>query len=422
MPLRRICEAADVTPSVLYDRIDFFYEQSLAFLADRERGMRETDFRRLYIGTDRQEYAVNWTNRKDKRNVVISAVASADNGSGYVFGMNTNFDPEMDPSKVEHAALLAGDQLVGLPHRRFARLWLQSDYDAAILSKRKRSSKGGLRSAIETTYLNALDRVDSELGNSPTTEDKLPRKGMLVHSEYTLYGHFQLLRQFLGGTERVRFFLDQESGIRGACLSTFADRILENRCDAFYVRINKDLTVDEKRHRLNDAKAEFDREALAFPDLSRNEVKLVLLKRRIANAKELGPWKDRWVSHPLPMISEPEKKLCYLTDLGQYDEDHLAWLYNKASLHAVDSFFNRLPRRFAMLERPVSPTSNRGRVWYGYSAYRPEQIAKLLTIARACHNYIWVGDKKKNEEPVTPAMKLGLARAPLDLADILYFR
>jgi len=169
--------------------------------------------------------------------------------------------------------------------------------------------------------------------------------------------------QFLG----AKFGLDQESGIRGACLSTFTDRILENRCDAFYVRIDKDLTVDEKRHRLNDAKAEFDRETLALPGLSRNEVKLALLKRRIANAKELGPWKDRWVSHPLPMISEPEKELCYLTDLGQYDEDHLAWLYNKASLHAVDSFFNRLRRRFAMLERPVSPTSNRGRVWYGYS-------------------------------------------------------
>jgi len=88
----------------------------------------------------------------------------------------------------------------------------------------------------------------------------------------------------------------------------------------------------------------------------------------------------------------------------------------------VDSFFNRLRRRFSMLERPVSPTSNRGRTWYGYSAYRPEQIAKLLTIARACHNYIWIGEKKAGKLSVTPAMKLGLAKAPLDLTDILYFR
>ena len=47
---------------------------------------------------------------------------------------------------------------------------------------------------------------------------------------------------------------------------------------------------------------------------------------------------------------------------------------------------------------------------------------KLLTIARACHNYVWTGDKKKGVEPRTPAMRLGLARAPLDLSDIIYFR
>ncbi|MCX7177990.1 MAG: hypothetical protein NTX56_04200 [Proteobacteria bacterium] len=390
MPLRRICEAANVTPSVLYERIDFFYEQSLAFLAARERAMGQTDFKRLYIGIDRQEYAVNWTHRKDKRNVVISAIASADNNSGYVFAMNTNFDPEMDPNMVEQAASSAGDHLVGLPHRRFARLWLQSDYDAAVASKQKRTSRGGLQSAIETTYVNASSRNDSEAGDPPAIEDKLPRKGMLVHSEYTLHGHFLLLRELLGSTAKVRFFLDQESGIRGACFGAFSDRILENRCDAFYIRIAKDLTVDEKRHRLNDAKAEFDREAVAMPGLTKNEVKLALLKQRIANAIALGPWKDRWVQHPLPTISEPEKALCYLTDFGQYDEDHLAWLYSKASLHAVDSFFNRLRRRFSMLERPVSPASNRGRTWYGYSAYRPEQIAKLLTIARACHNPIFL--------------------------------
>jgi len=27
--------------------------------------------------------------------------------------------------------------------------------------------------------------------------------------------------------------------------------------------------------------------------------------------------------------------MCYLTDIQGYDEDHLAWLYNKASIHAI---------------------------------------------------------------------------------------
>ena len=121
--------------------------------------------------------------------------------------------------------------------------------------------------------------------------------------------------------------------------------------------------------------------------------------------------------HPLPSMSEPEKALCYLTDFGDYDADHLAWLYNKASLHAVDSWFNRLRRRCSMLERPIVSSGNTGRVWNGYSTYRPEQLGKLMTIFRACHNYIWTSDKRKD----TPAMRLGLARAPLDYKAIIYF-
>lgn len=115
--------------------------------------------------------------------------------------------------------------------------------------------------------------------------------------------------------------------------------------------------------------------------------------------------------------------MCHLTDFGQYDddEDHLAWLYNKASLHAVDPFFNRLRRRSAMLERPMHSSGNAGRVYNPYGAYRLEQINKIQTIIRACHNYVWTGEGK-NAPKGTPATRLGLAKAPLDLNDILYFR
>ncbi|AQV99444.1 Insertion element protein (plasmid) [Cupriavidus necator] len=64
-------------------------------------------------------------------------------------------------------------------------------------------------------------------------------------------------------------------------------------------------------------------------------------------------------------MAEPEKASCLLTDFGDYDPDHLAWLHNKASLHAVDSWFNRIRRRSAMLERPIASSANCGRVWNG---------------------------------------------------------
>ena len=125
--------------------------------------------------------------------------------------------------------------------------------------------------------------------------------------------------------------------------------------------------------------------------------------------------------HPLPTLSETEKAVCHLTDIGGYQPDHLARVYAKASLHAVDSFFNRIRRRSSMLERPVHSSANRGRVFNAYSAYLPGQIDKMQTLIRACHNYVWVGEGKTAPKG-TPATRLGLAKAPLDLTDIIYFR
>lgn len=417
-PLRRICEMADVTPRVLYERIDFFHEQALAFMAERESKLPEMRIRRLHVGVDRQEYAINWSRRKDKRNTIISAVASADNLTGYVFGMHPNFDPEMDPAWVEQEAFALDDAAVPQPHRKFARLWLQADYDAAVEVSAKAKPAGSLASAISNAYDQAEARPDIESPDLPLKEEKLPDAGMLVHAEYCLYGHFLALKRLFRGVEKVRFFLDQDSGMRAACLGAFADRIVERTADAFYVRIAKELIVDDKRKLVNDAKKRFKQAEAANPTLSEDEVKLMLLKAEIAAARQYGKWKDKWVSHPLPTLSEAEKASCFLTDRGDYDDDHLAWLHDKASLHAVDSWFNRIRRRSHMLERPIGSASNRGRTWNGYAAYKPEQIAKLLTILRVCHNYVWKSPKRDD----TPAMRLGLAKGPLDYKDIIYFR
>lgn len=418
MPLRRICEAAGITAPVLYQRIDFFHRQALQFLAQRERQLAELALPRLYIGVDRQDYAVNWTQRKDKRNVVLSAVTSADNESGYVFGMRPNFDPECDPAEVKAAALANGDLALPAAHRRFARLWLQADYDASVAASTKRAAGGSLPAAIAAVYQAAGQRDDVESPEVFTGSDTLPASGMQVHGEYTLYGHFFHLKHLLGQVEKVRFFLDQDSGMRAACLGAFADRIKARTADAFYVRIAKELTVDEKRRRLRDAKAEFAKLAQRFPGRTEDEIKLELLKERVAKAQAIGQWKDRWVLHPLPSMAEPEKAMCFLTDLGDYDAEHVAWLLSRASLHAADSWFNQLRRRSSLLERPISSSANRGRVWNGYSVYRPERLAKIITIMRASHNYVWHAPTK-NE---TPAMRLGLARAPLDFKDIIYYK
>ncbi len=416
-PLRRICEMADVAPRVLYERIDFFHEQALAFLADRESRLPQMEIKRLYIGVDRQDHAVNWTERKDRRNVVVSAVASADNGTGYVFGMHPNFDPEPNPGLVDREAARLGDHLLPPAQRRFARLWLKGDFDGAVATAVSRKQWATLQGEIASQYDLVERRGDIESPEDFGKDDKLPRDGMLVHGEYTLWGHFLHLDRLLPGVEKIRFFLDQDSGMRAACLGAFAGRIQARTADAFFVRISKEHTVDQKRILVGRSKAEFEQRMKAHPGMSANDVKLMMLRERCQSAAAFGKWKDRWVFHPLPNMAEPEKASCLLTDFGDYDADHLAWLHNKASLHAVDSWFNRIRRRSSMLERPISSSANRGRVWSGYSAYRPEQIGKLLTIYRACHNYIWRADGVKD----TPAMRLGLAKAMLDYKDVIYF-
>ena len=422
-PLRRICEVAHITPRVLYERIDFFHEQALAVLAHYESKLPTLPIQRLYIGVDRQEYAINWSRRKDRKNVILSAVAAADNSTGYVFGMHTNFDPKMDATLVEQYNIATNDDKLPSPHRRFARLWLQADYDAALLASNKKKPFGSLAAAIAGTYDQANQRKDIESSETMDNDKNLPDVGMLVHAEYTLYGSFLRMAKLFKSTEKIRFFLDQDSGMRAACFGAFSDRIKDRTVDAFYVSIAKDQTIDEKRKRVAASRKVFKITAAQFPALTEDQVKLVMLKNEINASQQIGQWKDRWVMHPLPTVSEAEKASCFLTDLGDYDLDHQAWLHNRASLHAVDSWFNRVRRRNSMLERPIYSASNGGRSYYAYSPYKPEQVAKLLTILRCCHNLIWTpADQPKSVKKQTPAMRLGLANSVLTYDELIHFR
>ena len=418
-PFRRICEVADIHPKTLYGKIDFLAGQCRAFAAEREHRLLEgLPIRRLYLGTDRQEYMVNWTQENDRRNVILHAVGTAENATGYVFGIHLNYDPALDPDKVEQDATTCGDLPIRPPFRRYARCWLAADHAEALQrqTRERRAGKRLLAEEIRDTYADAIQRDDVEVFETQDAHRRLPTKGMQLHAEYTLYGHFFYLRELLCGVEKVRFFLDQDSGMRAACLAAFHPEIAARRADAFYVRIGNQLTVPEKRAAIAASRGEFQRARRAHPALSDTAVKLLLIKERMAQMTALGKWQDKWLLHPFPHMSEPQKAVCYLTDYEDYDPDHLAWLYNKASLHAIDCFLMQVRRRLSLLERPIPSASRIGRMWYGYSPYNPEIIVKLLTIFRVFYNYCLTGIGG-----TTPAMRLGLAKGKVGLEDIIYF-
>jgi hypothetical protein len=95
--------------------------------------------------------------------------------------------------------------------------------------------------------------------------------------------------------------------MRAACLAAFQPEVEARKADAFYVRIAKDLTIDEKRAAIAASRDVFDTARGEHPGLSDAQLRLLLIKERIAQMATIGRWKDRWLSHPFPNMSEPEK-------------------------------------------------------------------------------------------------------------------
>ena len=284
----------------------------------------------------------------------------------------------------------------------------------------KRPARRELSDVIADAYDAAAIREDSEVADERNDEGnrKLPdAKGMQVHEEYSLYGHFQFLKNLLRRVEKLRFFMDQDSGMRAACFAAFASDITSRRVDAFFVRLTQEVTVDRKRAALASAKAAFKLVHDANPGWEPHEVEREMMKTEIARSVAIGKWSDRGCLHPMPNLSEPKKAMCWLTDLGDYDEDHKAQLFLKASLAGIDNFFQRVRRSLNPLERPLLTASKNRRTWYGYSPYNPAMAEKLLDIYRVMHNFVEVGKDGK-----TPAIRLGLAKVPSTPEDVLYFQ
>ena len=85
------------------------------------------------------------------------------------------------------------------------------------------------------------------------------------------------------------------------------------------------------------------------------------------------------------------KYVCWLTDYGDYDEDHVARLHLLATLHPIDRFFMQTRRRVSLAERAVVSVRQQRRMWNGYGAYNPAVLQRYLEIYRTYYNYCLAG-------------------------------
>jgi hypothetical protein len=423
MPMRRICETVDIHPATLYGKIDFIYNQCLAYAGYQEQIFRDApSVRRLYLALDRQDYIFNWGTQLDRRNVMLHAIGTSDNASGYVFGMHLDFDARLDAEVIEKAAIAEGDYEQQYAYRRYARLWLQRDYDDShhllkrLDAHRNRGTIDGPSAAIKLKKLQALQEMNRrQVGSDIELDTKAPAVGMQVRVEYTMYAHLFYLRDLLKNVEKIRIFMDQEPGVKAACFAAFGAELAERRIDAFFVRIRKDMSTDEKKMAKGRSEILLAKVMRDHPELTREAATRQTMLQMIKTSSVDAEDKEKWVQHPFPDMGEPEKAVCYLTDYGDYEADHLANLYLKASLRSIDRFFMQVRRRMSIFERPISSASGK-KTWHGYSAYNPAVGAKLLAIFRVFYNYALPGEDKK-----TPAMRLGIAARAATLADILEF-
>ncbi len=420
MPLRRIRYTLKMSPITFYQRLERYAERFRALTREREARLPEIvkEGPALEIGVDRQDYTLNWKSCADRRNMHLLAVGSAENRTGYVFGLHPAFDPDADAAAIERAAQAAGDYRQGECYRQHARYWLAPDYPLRTLynelraAKRRREAGAAARQSIWQRYQEALDRLDIEEGEHPDAVPP-PGGGMQVHSSYTLYGHFLHLKHLLGNAPEVGFYLDQDSGMRAACLSIWADRIKEGRAHAFYLRYNKNLTVDQKKARTQGRiSAKMKQRPQDWQRLRE------AMQQAIRDGVPKGPWKDRWVCHPHTSMFEPEKELAALTPIPGRNEDEQADRHLSASLHGVSRFFMQVRRMLSLFERPhVTGNQNPQNQRYVYSAYAPYSptvAIQMLDIFRGYYDYC-----KPGTDGATPAMRLGLADHVLGVEEVL---
>ncbi len=455
--LRKTGESA----SLIYDRIDFIHRQMVAFERHRLRSLREIQRDEFSIAIDFQDFLVNWATREDRRTTQISAIASADNLSGFLFGMDLTFQPFDDPVAVFEAH--RDEFQHPRPHRRTARFQqeaffrtllavLEADGVAAdkALKKAERSDDQAMREAA----LNRLQRAralfyeiqdvfvreqpqaslfdDSDQGYRPPTD------GFLIDRSYLALAHVMILEQILPADARVDIYTDADGSIIKGALVAMSRRFAQDRARMGVVNIEKGLSVEKKRSEAGAAAARFKRflEAVeareqSLPPDQRTDFRQ---RRRLFIRDGMTPFRlTSWLPHgwvlPNSTVYEPRKKVVPVWPEFRPDEidDVLLEILDYASLHAVDSFFGYVRDRDSYAQRGTR-TSGTNRLWYRFAAYSPLMLQKSLDIARIHYNWVETRERRlgrfffgeQDGERRTPAMRLGLARGPVEIKKILY--
>ena len=397
--INRMMDKHEISAKVIYDKIDFFYEQALAFDNYHAEILEHAVARReLNLSTDRQFYLSNWGDHNMPKPTPIVNTSTVDNDTGFVFVSNINFDFTSNYKEINKEHREKKEQEKFPYYRRYAQYVLSND------------------------DVN-LQAPEAER----TVELQLPPKGLLVQQTYSVLAHFAQLKDRLKYCPRIRLYADNDSGIKLALGAIFTDWIAHEKLYAFQISAEQagssQWLNEEDTERLKKLETELVKEN---PEISKKEIKARLWQDQLLNRKRVGNAKSEWIINP-----NKESRLGMLLPLGDVknmNQFQVIKSLTNASLHGVDNWFQILRRHINFLERPVTSATNAKR-WNAYAGYNPEWMVKLIEIKRVYFNYCMTNERTINRNhsgknkpiPTTPAMRLGLTKRIYSAEDLLSF-
>lgn len=424
-PVSGIAQVADLSPKAVYDKMDFIYQQCLGFVGEREAQAHKLRRKYARLCVDRQDYLINWRSRSKRKNVQFTSICTVEGMTGYILGHHLNYVPELNQVDVDDASKLNGDYLP--QSRRYfhanPQYWTSDEF-----YKFARQQTYEIRPNIDEEELTVEQLIKEiareqknwplpEMADYPARGNQLPPYGVMTHLDYTTYAHAIHIRGMIGSAQRMSIYLDQDEVLRNAYISAFDSQIMMGKVDVATVQFQKQMDIDSKKALSNHSRALLAREAAKWEC----GVEEYISRKMALDYAELclkeADWRNRWVRHPKNTRNEPLRRIQYLTDTGRKNLHDIGWTLSGATLAPVDNYFMRLRRKLYYLERPIPTRSNANRLYTGYNAYDPKRVAQCIEIFRVFTNSV---GKKPND--VTPAMKFGLAKGPVRVEEILYWR
>jgi len=334
--------------SRIYSRIFFLEKVLLAFERAKLQEWKAKEdaserFSHMRIAHDDVVISVNWESRHDRRLTPLHCSVSADIRSGYVFRIDANFDPRVDPAAFfeEHYLDAAGQprnirkqytqksgKVVSAPSLHFQRPSGRLDEAAFFASAEGswRVFKEKLKKAYENDIscgIDLTDDVQQGILHSDARRQVLNKirngyfglvdadrdhrgsfKGAVVKLTYTKAAHLACLRKMLP-TGKITLVGEQEAAMVRVVPHIFRDLIQEDMFEWFVMSFDKEASTPTNQSRIRKFEKAFEQFAEIETEMAGEVLPRWELLRRFCAAGLLPSVKtdSRGGVHPFPIAN-----------------------------------------------------------------------------------------------------------------------